>query len=133
MPNTIRTEPKAFKLAKELRHNTTPSERKLWAALRADQLGVSIRRQHAIGPYITDFCCIKRKLVIELDGGHHLDQVEYDARRTAYLASRGYRVIRFWNRDVKKNLSGVVARILEELECAPLAAPSPHFLENGGN
>ena len=78
--------------------------------------GVHFRRQHAIGPYITDFCAPRQKLVIELDGSQHLDQEEYDAERTAFLASKGCRVLRFWNGDVMININSVMAVILEELE-----------------
>jgi len=60
--------------AGELRRELTPAERKLWSHLRTNQLGVDFRRQHAIGSYITDFCSIKKKLIIELDGGQHLEQ-----------------------------------------------------------
>jgi very-short-patch-repair endonuclease len=68
MPNTIRTTNTTKHKANLLRHEPTPAERKLWAYLRANRLnGYSFRRQHAIGPYITDFCCIKAKLIIELD------------------------------------------------------------------
>ncbi len=98
-------------MAVSLRHNTTQEEQILWAKLRNDQMGVPFRRQHAIGPYITDFCCIKHKLVIELDGGHHLEQQEYDVERTAYLELRGYRVIRFWNQDIRNHLADVLAEV----------------------
>lgn len=83
-----RTTPKVFAHAKELRHNLTPAERKLWAALRNDQLGVNVRRQHAIGSTIPDFVCIPKKLIIELDGGQHLEQAEYDQQRTQYPVER---------------------------------------------
>jgi very-short-patch-repair endonuclease len=111
-----RTTPKVFANSKELRKNLTPAEQKLWSALRNDQLGVNFRRQHAIGPYITDFCCIQKKLVIELDGGQHLEQAQYDAERTQFLQSKGYRVLRFWNNDALNDLNGVVSVILDALE-----------------
>lgn len=80
--------------AKELRRNQTPTERKLWAKLRGKQLcGLKFRRQHPIGRYIVDFCCLARKLVIEIDGDSHAFQVEYDRERTAYLEEREYTVI----------------------------------------
>jgi len=117
-----RTTTKTILRAKELRHAPTPAEAKLWLHIRANQLnGHSFRRQHAIGPFITDFCCIKRKLVIELDGGQHVDQKAYDMERTEYLQSRGYRVLRFWNDDVRKNIDRVVEVIIEELEATPMA------------
>jgi very-short-patch-repair endonuclease len=111
-----RTTPKVFAHSKELRHNLTPAEHKLWIALRNDQLNVNFRRQHAIGPYITDFCCIQKKLIIELDGGQHLEQEQYDNERTAFLQAKGYRVLRFWNQDVMNNLNGVMITILEALK-----------------
>jgi very-short-patch-repair endonuclease len=102
--------------AGELPRELTPAERKLWSHLRSNQLGIDFRRQHAIGPYITDFCCIKKKLIIELDGGQHLEQEAYDNERTTFLSSKGYRVLRFWNNDVLNDLDGVMHVILEALE-----------------
>jgi very-short-patch-repair endonuclease len=68
MPRPPRSTPQTKHFAVELLHALTPAERKLWNHLRNDQLGVNFRRQHAIGPYITDFCCIEKKLILELDG-----------------------------------------------------------------
>ena len=97
-----RANPKSYQRARALRKELTPAERKLWSVLRGNQLnGVSFRRQHAIGNYIVDFVSIKHKLIIELDGSHHLEQAEYDEERTGYLESQGYRVIRFWNMVVE--------------------------------
>lgn len=80
--------------AGELRKEPTPAEKKLWSYLRRDKLnGVSFRRQHAIGNFIVDFVSIKKKLIIELDGSQHLEQVEYDVERSRYLESQGYKVI----------------------------------------
>ena len=93
-----RTTPKIFGHAKELHRNLTPAEARLWSRLRSHRMGqVHFRNQHAIGEYVVDFCSPARKLIIELDGSQHLDQEEYDADRTAFLESRGYRVLRFWN------------------------------------
>jgi very-short-patch-repair endonuclease len=111
-----RTSPQVFYNAHELRHNLTEAEAKLWQILRTHPAGSPhFRRQHAIGPYIVDFCAPSHKLVIELDGSQHLDQPEYDAERTAYLESRGYRVLRFWNAEVLRNPDGVWLVILEAL------------------
>ena len=116
MPNIQRTTNKTKHKAILLRHEPTLAEVKLWLYLRAGQLdGFSFRRQHAIGPFITDFCCIKAKLIIELDGGQHLEQVEYDQQRTAFLVSQGYKVLRFWNNDVMNNMDGVITSIQEVL------------------
>jgi very-short-patch-repair endonuclease len=99
-----------------LRRTPTEAEAKLWSRLRAHRMaGVQFRRQHAIGSYIVDFCSPRRKLVIELDGSQHLEQIEYDRRRTEYLESRGYRVLRFWNNEVLKNIHGVLNGIWNEL------------------
>jgi very-short-patch-repair endonuclease len=107
-----RSNPKTMHRAGELRRELTPAERKLWAYLRGDKLnGVSFRRQHAIGNYIPDFVSIKNKLIIELDGSQHLDQVEYDAERSKYFESQGYNVIRFWNDQVENDINGVIRAI----------------------
>ncbi len=115
MPRPPRSTPQTKHFAVELRHELTPTERKLWAYLRNDQLGVNFRRQHAIGPYIADFCCVEEKLIIELDGSQHLEQEAYDAERTAFLESQGYQVLRFWNNDVLNDLEAVMRVILEKL------------------
>lgn len=111
-----RTTPKIFYHAKELRHEQTPAEAKLWAYLRAHRVdSVGFRRQHAIGPYVVDFCAPRRKLIIEVDGSPHLEQEEYDAERTIFLESLGYRVLRFFNSDVMNKPEEVVGKILEEM------------------
>ena len=110
-----RSTPKIMHRAGELRRELTPAENKLWAQLRNDQLGVNFRRQHAIGKFIVDFCSPRKKLIIELDGGQHLEQEAYDQERTEFLRSKGYRVLRFWNDDVIKDLNGVIQVILDAL------------------
>lgn len=116
MPRPPRSNSKTRTHAIELRKEPTPAERKLWAVIRNDQLGVSFRRQHAIGIYIPDFACIEKKLIIELDGSQHLEQEEYDKERTKYLELQGYKVIRFWNSDVMNNIEGVILAIRNALE-----------------
>ena len=112
-----RTTPKVFKRARELRRNQTEAEAKLWSCLRNHQLNdVGFRRQHVLGNYIVDFCAPRRKLIIELDGGQHLEQEEYDAERTKFLESRGYKVLRFWNNEVLKNIDDVIREIQLTLE-----------------
>jgi very-short-patch-repair endonuclease len=107
-----RSNPKMMHRAGELRKQPTPSEKMLWAYLRGNQLsGVSFRRQHAIGNFVVDFVSVKRKLVIELDGNQHGDQKDYDVERTNYLESQGYKVIRFWNNQVEKDINGVILTI----------------------
>ena len=120
-----RTSPRIFRRARETRHEPTPAEAKLWAYLRAHRLtDVHFRRHtcpggrcqgHAIGPYIVDFCAPRQGLVIEVDGSQHLDHEEYDAERTTFLESKGYRVLRFWNGDVMNSINGVMGLILENL------------------
>lgn len=111
-----RTTPKIFGYAKSLSRNLTPAEAKLWAHLRAHRTGnVHFRKQHAIGNYIVDFCAPRRKLIIELDGSQHLEQEEYDKERTAFLESKGYRVLRFWNNDVMNDIESVLGVIWDAL------------------
>src|SRR5690242_12267642 len=116
MPRPIRSNPQMKHRAIELRRESTPAEHKLWARIRNDQLGVTFRRQHAIGNYIPDFCSPKAKLIIELDGSQHLDQQEYDEERTKYFESIGYKVIRFWNKDVMNDIDSVINVIMLALE-----------------
>ena len=97
--------------ARELRRAMTPAEKKLWQHIRYNQLGVEFRQQHAVGPYIVDFFCAKAKLVIEIDGDVHGDpeQAEYDAERTQWLnEQKQYRVVRFWNSEILRNIDGVL-------------------------
>ena len=116
MPRNQRSNPNIKDQAIRLRKESTPAERKLWSRIRNDQLGVTFRRQHAIGNYIPDVCSPKAKLIIELDGSQHLEQKDYDEERTKYLESFGYKVIRLWNNDVMKNMDGVILTILQSLE-----------------
>ena len=95
--------------ARLMRREPTEAERRLWSKLRNYGLGVRFVRQRPIGPYIADFACRAAKLVVELDGGQH--GTEYDKRRDAYLASTGYRVLRFWNPEVLANTEGVLETI----------------------
>jgi lysyl-tRNA synthetase class 2 len=113
MPHPPRSNPKTRTRAIELRKELTPAERKLWSRIRNNQLEVNFRRQHAIGNYIPDFVCIERKLIIELDGSQHLEQVEYDAERTKSLEVQGYKVIRFLNNDVMNRIDSVLEIILD--------------------
>ena len=116
MPRKKRSNPKTMNMAGKLRKESTPAERKLWSRIRNDQLGVTFRRQHAVGSYIPDFCCPKSKLIIELDGSQHLEQAEYDQKRTNFLESLGYKVICFWNNDVMNRIEEVLLTITYALE-----------------
>jgi very-short-patch-repair endonuclease len=111
--------------SRELRKNLTDCERKLWRELRLRQTGNKFRRQFNIGPFIVDFCCPEKKVIVELDGGHHQNQMDYDANRTEWLESQGYCVLRFWNSDVEKNLEGVRQMIYRQLQLAPHLQSSP--------
>ena len=105
--------------ARNLRNNMTSPEVLLWHYLRRNQLsGHRFRRQHPIGRYIADFACIEQRLIIELDGGQHTEQREYDRQRDAYISSRGYRILRFWNDDVLKDMDAVLEEILRTIETA---------------
>jgi very-short-patch-repair endonuclease len=120
-----RTTPRIFHNAKALRRNLTPAERQLWARLQDHQVGgLGFRRQHALGPFIVDCVCPRQKYVIELDGESHANQPEYDARRTEWLIEQGYRVRRFTNDEVNRNIESVLQMILSDCGETPLR-PSP--------
>ena len=101
---------------KELRNSATPQEIILWSRLNNSQLGFKFRRQQSIGNFIVDFYCPESKLVIEIDGGGHLEQKDYDNERTEYFLNMGCKVLRFWNSEIDKNLEGVMMKIKKELE-----------------
>src|SRR5262245_8405518 len=97
--------------ARRLRRERTDAEQKLWARLRDRQLcSAKFRRQHPIGPFIADFCCVERGLVVELDGGQHAEQIEADQRRTGFIERQGYRVLRFWDNAVLNDTNAVLER-----------------------
>ncbi|MGN6328122.1 MAG: endonuclease domain-containing protein [Rhodanobacter sp.] len=103
--------------ARQLRNGSTDAERRLWHFLRRRQLaGHKFRRQYPLAGYVVDFVCVPARLVIELDGGQHLDALAYDQRRTETLQREGYRVLRFWNHDVLLRTDDVVAEIFRVLE-----------------
>ena len=108
--------------ARALRRDLTDCERTIWSAIRTHRLnGFAFRRQTPIGPYIADFVCHQAHLVIEIDGGQHYgtQQVRRDERRDAFLAAKGFRVLRFSNHDVMTNRSGVLETIAGALDQAP--------------
>jgi len=113
-------------LARSLRHHATDAERLLWKHLRNQCLaGYKFRRQVIIEPYIVDFVCLDAKLIVEADGGQHVEQAEDDARRTRFLNSLGYKVMRFWNDEILRDSAAVLARIHDFLIEAPSPRPSP--------
>ena len=115
--------------ARGLRRNMTDAEQLLWRYLRSRQLcGWKFRRQHEVDRYIVDFVCADAKLIVELDGGQHAEQVELDAWRTQRLEALGYRVLRFWNDEVFKHTEAVLEVILEAVASA---APHPCPLPGG--
>jgi very-short-patch-repair endonuclease len=102
--------------ARTLRHASTDAEKKLWNRVRARSLGGhKFIRQEPIGPYIVDFVCRERRLVIEVDGGQHATDPR-DVARDRWLAEHRYRVLRFWNNDVLRNIDGVLETIALALE-----------------
>ncbi len=104
--------------ARELRRASTDAEGAFWRQVRNKGLGGhKFRRQVPIGPYIADFICLQARLIIELDGGHHQEQTAADERRTQWLESEGYRVLRMWDNDVLLNITGALETVL--------AAPGP--------
>ena len=108
------------KHAAPMRRDATDAERTLWLQLRDRRLGgFKFRRQWTIGPFVVDFCCLEQRLVVEADGGQHDETT--DARRTAWLEGRGFRILRFWNHDILRNLDGVLQKILDSL-----AQQDPH-------
>jgi very-short-patch-repair endonuclease len=115
--------------ARQLRTNSTDAERKIWRQLRDRRFsGFKFRRQHPIGPYVADFVCLDRRLVIELDGGQHAAQQGYDRNRDGWLAVEGYTVLRFPDNVVLKQTPVVLEVIWKALHDSPspgLRPPSP--------
>lgn len=107
--------------AKVLRSNQTDAEQRLWYHLRAHRfMDLKFKRQKPIGRYIVDFVCLEHRLIIELDGGQHAEQMAYDQHRDAWLRSQGYTVLRFWNNDVMQQLEGVLEQIRSTSPPPPL-------------
>lgn len=103
-------------LARHLRRQPTDAEKRLWYVLRTLRgQGFKFRRQHPIDPYVVDFACIEKRLIIEADGGQHADNEE-DTKRTAYLEEKGWQVMRFWNNDILANTEAVLETIAAKLK-----------------
>ena len=114
--------------AKSLPSHQTDAEKRLWHYLRASRfLNLKFKRQKPIGAYIVDFVCVEQKLIIEVDGGQHAEDVAYDDRRTNFLRGEGYQVLRFWNNQVQEEIDSVLKaiRVKPTLSTAPLLSPSP--------
>ncbi len=117
--------------AKDLRKRQTHAETKLWLYLKGCRFhGYKFRRQQVFESYIVDFVCLKRNLIIELDGSQHLENQEYDESRTKYLNALGFRVLRFWNNQVLQELPIVLHAIYLAL-CHPSPGASRHPLPQG--
>lgn len=112
--------------ARELRKSMTDAERKLWRGLRMRQMfGYKFRRQFMLGKYIADFVCLEARLIIEVDGGQHADEIYGDAERDEWLRSQGFRLLRYWNNQVLGELDAVLGDIARVLETSPPSQPSP--------
>lgn len=101
--------------AQALRKDLTDAEQMLWSRLRRKQLGVKFRRQVPVGQYIVDFCCLSHRLVIELDGGQHAENVTYDRQRTDFIEKQGFTVVRYWNNAVLTQTDEVLENILQQI------------------
>ena len=101
--------------ARDLRKNSTDAEMHLWYYLRASRLGFKFKRQVPIGTYIVDFTCLEKRLIIELDGGQHMDNHIYDMKHTDSLTKHGFKVLRFWNHDVFQQTPSVLEAIMTAL------------------
>lgn len=118
---------------RSLRKTATDAEKQLWYYLRAKRLnGYKFRRQYCIHPYIVDFICLSKKLIVECDGGHHFEQKNYDDKRGAFLKAKGYRVMCFWNDMVLQETHLVLEMILEVLEPTSPQPSPPKILGGEG-
>ena len=118
--------------ARTLRKHLTEAEQRLWQKLKRRQLaGMKFRRQQPIGPFIVDFVCFECRVIVEVDGGQHAEQVPYDMDRSGWLETRGYRVLRFWNNEVLAHPEAVAQVILDCVKegIDPLNPPP----QGGGN
>lgn len=121
-----------LKNAKSLRTNQTDAENRLWYQLRAHRfMGLKFKRQKPIGRYIVDFVCIEKKLIIELDGGQHADQMEYDKVRDDAFKADGFSVLRFWNNEVMQEMEAVLEKIRGAV-LSHLPSPLPQAGDEAG-
>ncbi len=117
---------KRLRFAKQMRGAPTPWEHELWQALRAKRFSdIKFKRQQSIGPYIVDFVALSRKLIVELDGGQHDFQREYDTKRDQFLRLNGFAVLHVWNNEWAENRVGVLEQIWLVLHRHPFPNPSP--------
>lgn len=119
--------------AKTLRSNQTEAEKQLWYYLRAGRLsGLKFKRQKPYGQYIVDFICIEHRLIVELDGGQHAEQMDDDKKRDAYFQTEGYTVLRFWNNEVMQHMEAVLEKIQAACGVANELRPLPNPLQLTG-
>jgi very-short-patch-repair endonuclease len=114
---------------RELRKHMTEAERALWRHLRLRQLGgFKFRRQQPLGNYIVDFVCLEKRLIVEVDGGQHSEQVRYDSERDAWLESQGFSLLRFWNNQVLEEIEAVkeviIGALAEQFSPPPSSSPA---------
>lgn len=113
-PQKIPKDLKAY--ARVMRTNMPDAEQLLWYLLRNRRIaGAKFRRQHPVDRYILDFYCAERRIAIELDGGQHSEQLEYDRQRDAYLKEKGIQVLRFWNHQMLLETESVLEVIFSEI------------------
>ena len=119
------TEAELLARAKELRRNPTEWEIRVWRHLSNSQTGWKFRRQHVIFPYICDFFCPAKGLILEIDGDTHDSMA--DTQRDAVLLSNGFATVRYSNRDVRDHLEGVIGGVIDALNRRPDRWPDrPH-------
>lgn len=105
---------KILQRSRNLRKSATPQEIIFWSRIKNRNFkNLKFRRQYRIGKYIADFICLKKKLIVELDGWQHSEQKSYDLERTNYLKRQGFKVIRIWNEEINSNLDGVFLKLEE--------------------
>lgn len=103
--------------SRDLRKNLTDAEQKLWQKLRNKQIkDHKFRRQFVLGNYIVDFICLDKRLIIEVDGGQHMENVDYDSQRDEWLKSQSFKILRFWNNQVLNEIDSVLEVIVKNLK-----------------
>jgi very-short-patch-repair endonuclease len=120
-------DPERTRLSRKLRRDHTSAEQRLWRAIRNRQLGgLKFVRQMAVGPYIADFACRRKRLIVEIDGATHSsdEELAHDARRDEFLRSAGYEILRFRNAEVYEALDMVCEAILAKVSADPLSPPA---------
>jgi len=124
-----RISPRLRSLAARLRGDRNDAEQKLWERIRGGQLkGWKFRRQHPIGRNIVDFCCLEEMLIIELDGGHNIEQDEADEEHTNYLKALGFCILRFLNDDVLEKTDDVLEEIVSVMESSESLSHHPSLV-----